>query len=139
MTQPEVWAGGSAPAGASPNEVNAMPIHARKFVFHDRVPPTPPENARTRALELAFGDKPLTRQEKDEVGTCLEGVYREAGWAWYLAEAKQLHRILVKFRDYPFEAWYAADKTALRQALGRMGYSDYSIVEMIDAPLRRHR
>jgi len=100
-----------------------MPGNAYKFVAWD-VPPTP-DNATTRLMDKAFGDEPLTREEKDRIAERLYGLFgaggsthKLGGWAWPMARAKQVRRILVRHKnDSVFRECYAPDKSSLRKAL----------------------
>lgn len=111
-------------------------MHCYQFAFHSNVPKTPPKNEITELLDKAFTDEPLTRQEKDRIAEILYGLfgansstYKLAGWAWPMAYARQIRRILVKFRYGPWVEYYAPDKTSLRRALPDQS----QIVEMVYA------
>lgn len=113
-------------------------MNCYQFSFHSNVSKTPPKNEITELLDKAFTDEPLTRQEKDRIAEIPYGLfgansstYKLVGWAWPMAKARQMRRVLVKFRHDPgcwIEYW-APDKTSLRRAL-----PDHSqIVEMVYA------
>lgn len=116
--------------------------NAYKFAHHDRVPAEPPEV--DPAIDKAFGDDPLTREEKDRLARICFGlfgagsaIYRRGGWAWPLWLAKQIRRILVREpHEGVWRTYYAPDKTSLRRALSGRGCG-YSKTEMIYAPVRR--
>lgn len=101
-------------------------MNAYKFAFHANVPAQPPETENTKLLDKAFGDEPLTREEKDRIAQVLYGIfgangpsYRLSGWCWPMSQAKQVKRILVSNRHEPdrFRAYYAPDKSSLRKAI----------------------
>lgn len=105
------------------------------YRFSPNATANPPEGNHIDLLDKAFTDQPLTREEKDGIADWLYGTfgahgptYKLSGWAWPMAQARQLRRVLVSFKDSPdtFHAYFVPDKTSLRRALNR---SD--IVEML--------
>lgn len=123
----------------SMNTAPATLEHQHCYQFAKTAIAFPPETDTTALMNKAFKDAPLTRAEKDTIAERLYGVcgmgestYRSRGWAWPMSQAKQMRRILVAFRyeSGTFRTYYAADKTALRNALSVPSQID----EMIYAP-----
>ncbi len=115
--------------------------NAYRFSNFDRVPVQPPTGWQITLLEKAFGDDPLTREEKDQIANILYGTfgsqssdYKLSGWCWPMSRARQMRRILVSFRYErgTFRTYYAPDKTSLRAVLS-------DVAEMVYAPRRRKK
>lgn len=113
-------------------------MNCYRFAHHENVPQNPPKNEVTDLLDKAFGETPLTRHEKDQIAELLYGLfgansstYKLCGWAWPMARARQMRRVLVKFRHDPgyWREYWAPDKTSLRRALPDQS----QIVEMVYA------
>ena len=95
----------------------------KAYPFNERADKQRPLTDITELLE-AYGDRELTREEKDKIALILYGVlgansssYRIHAWEWPMHEV--LPRMLVRFSYSPseFHIYFAPDKTSLRKAL----------------------
>lgn len=79
----------------------------------------------------SFGVNSLTREEKNkiaEIATTNSGIYRAGGFAAHFDKESGLFRFLVNQKYYGWKAYYAADKTSLRAAIG-----SHNILEIVRA------